>query len=167
MPKMVDYSDRRVGKLQVIRKYGYDDHGRITWLCCCDCGRELIIPGYRLKTQQGCMSCRKNNTRHNLCYTRLHNIWTKMKQRCYNPKNNRYHRYGGRGIIVCDEWKEDFKTFYEWAITHGYRDDLTIERVNNDGNYEPTNCTWIPRSEQAKNMSHPKRGKYNKRSYDS
>ena len=163
---MVDYSDKKIGKLQVLTRYGYDEYGRITWLCRCDCGRELIVPGYRLKTQHGCMNCRKNNTQHGLYYTRLHNIWSHMKQRCYNPKNNRYHRYGGRGITVCDEWKNDFKSFYDWAISNGYRDDLSIERKNNNGNYEPKNCTWIPLSEQAKNKSYPKRGKY-RRSYNS
>ena len=163
MPKMVDYLGKKVGKLQVLDRHGYDAHGRITWRCICECGREIVVPGYRLKTQRGCMSCRKNNLHHGLYYTRLHNTWVHMKQRCYNPKNNRYHRYGGRGITVCDEWRDNFKAFYDWAMANGYQDDLTIERKNNDGNYEPANCTWILPAEQSKNQAHPKRGRYKKR----
>lgn len=163
MPKLVNYEGQKLGKLKVISRAGSDKQGRATWLCHCDCGHDVIVAGFNLKRKQGCIHCRKGNTQHNLYYTRVHRIWSNMKNRCYNPNSNRWYRYGGRGIIVCDEWKNNFKDFYDWAMSHGYRDDLTIERINNDGNYEPSNCKWIPLSEQAKNMTHPKRGKYNKR----
>lgn len=82
---------------------------------------------------------------------RIRNIWRGMRYRCNNPKTNCYHRYGGRGIKVCDEWNNSFNRFMVWAILNGYSDDLTLERVNNNGNYEPDNCTWIPILDQANN----------------
>jgi hypothetical protein len=81
-----------------------------------------------------------------------------MMSRCYRKKDIHYKAYGGRGIVVCDEWKNNAKAFIDWAITHGYSDDLTIERIDVNGNYEPSNCTWIPMSEQYKN----KQSNYNK-----
>lgn len=74
-----------------------------------------------------------------------------MKQRCTNPNKINYARYGGRGIKVCSEWMESFEAFYEWATTHGYKDDLSLDRINNDGNYEPGNCRWATPKEQAAN----------------
>lgn len=106
---------------------------------------------------EDCMVVRKKRTGnykvvHGLSHTRLAAIHSNMMMRCYNTKSERYPNYGGRGIIVCDEWKEA-KCFFLWAIASGYSDDLTIERINNDGNYEPLNCKWIPARDQAKNKS--------------
>lgn len=90
-------------------------------------------------------------TIHGLSHTKLYNIWQLMKGRCYNPSNQDYNNYGGRGIYVCEEWKEKPVAFYEWAMSNGYKDGLTIERVNFNEGYTPANCTWIPMSEQGKN----------------
>ena len=74
-----------------------------------------------------------------------------MKTRCYNPSSNKYHAYGARGIKVCDEWKNSFKKFKEWALSNGYGDNLTIDRINNDGNYEPSNCRWVTNKQNTNN----------------
>lgn len=93
----------------------------------------------------------KNDKYFGYSYGRLHNIWRTMKQRCYNPNRDCYKRYGGRGITVCDEWKNSSHAFYDWALSNGYRDDLTLDRINNDGNYCPDNCRWATRKVQAQN----------------
>lgn len=85
--------------------------------------------------------------------TKLYDVWTSMRQRCENPRNKRFSRYGGRGIRVCEEWDSSFKAFREWAYTHGYAEGLSIERVNNDGDYSPDNCIWADRFTQSNNRS--------------
>ena len=92
----------------------------------------------------------QNNTRHT---NRLYSIWCDMKQRCYNPKHIAYKHYGQKGITICPEWRTDFVTFENWALTNGYKNPLTIERKNNALGYNPENCCWIPKTEQLYNRS--------------
>lgn len=91
--------------------------------------------------------------KHGKKNTRLYRLWKVMKSRCYNEHVDRYQNYGGRGIIVCDEWKNDFMSFYDWSIKNGYDDTLTIDRINVDGNYEPSNCRWATMKQQMRNTS--------------
>lgn len=92
-------------------------------------------------------------TKHNLCKTRLYGIWKSIRKRCYCTTTRGYKYWGGRGIKLCDEWKDDFLSFYNWAINNKYNDSLTIDRINNSGNYEPSNCRWVTQSTQNKNRS--------------
>lgn len=92
-----------------------------------------------------------NNKRHGLTGTPLYFVWAKLFQRCYNKKNKYYKLYGGRGITVCDEWK-DFSVFNQWAINNGYKPGLTIDREDNDGIYEPGNCRWVTQKVQCNNL---------------
>ena len=89
--------------------------------------------------------------------TRIYRIWGCMKARCYRPSHPWYHRYGARGIAVCSEWKDSFVNFFNWAMSHGYTDKLSIDRVNNDGNYCPENCRFVTQREQIRNRSNSRK----------
>lgn len=91
------------------------------------------------------------NYKHGLCKTRLYRIWCKMKERCYNEKNIKYKDYGGRGIKICEDWLSDFAKFYDWSVNNGYNDELTLDRIDFNGNYEPKNCHWATQQEQQNN----------------
>ena len=93
----------------------------------------------------------KNHLIHGKRHTRLYRIWANVKTRCFNPNDPHYDRWGNRGVDMCDEWKNDFQVFYDWAMSNGYEEHLTIDRINNDGNYEPSNCRWVTVKEQNQN----------------
>jgi len=164
-----DLTGKKFGKLTVIKldhkeqvylSNGYKNGYRYFYLCRCECGNEKIIQDSSLisgKTKScGCLlkenkAIGELNKTHNQTKTRLYKIWQKMKERCYNKNNNRYYCYGQRGIKVCNEWLNDFVLFYNWAINNGYKDNLTIDRIDVNGNYEPDNCRWLTNKEQSQN----------------
>ena len=153
----------RYGRLTIIREVepaGSSNKRVRRFLCRCDCGNEIIcrLPNLKSGTTKSCGCYRKfvsSNRRdcHHLQNTRIYRIWCGMKRRCYNKHNEHFDRYGGRGIIVCDEWKTDFMNFYDWAMSNGYDDKLSIDRINNEGNYEPSNCRWANQKQQIVNST--------------
>ncbi len=150
----IDMAGQRYGRWTVLERAG-SNHGAATWLCRCECGREVVVEGRSLRRgiSQGCGSCasRESKTTHGASKTRLHATWMSMRYRCGNKNCPGYKNYGGRGIRVCAEWDESFGPFRDWAMANGYKASLEIDRINNDGNYEPRNCRWATRKQQARN----------------
>ena len=135
----------------------------------CDCGKEKSIIASNVKNgaTKSC-GCRKNigNTKHGGKGTRIYRIWKNMRERCHNPNGTRASIYYYKGIKICKEW-DDFLTFRNWAIENGYNSKLTLDRIDNDGNYEPSNCRWVTYLEQANNTSQCKPISYKGKVYTS
>lgn len=153
-----DETGNRYGKLTVISCEIVK--GKAFWKCKCDCGNITTVAGDKLRRgvtkSCGCIQQehRKEgfNKSHGMTNTRLYSEWCNMKARCNNPRSLMYGNYGDRGIKVCEEWRK-FENFMSWALLHGYSDELTIERKDVNGDYEPSNCKWITPTEQYLNRT--------------
>lgn len=153
-----DMTGQKFGRLTV-KKFHETKNKKSYWNCVCECGTEKIVRRDQLKSGRtkscGCLNIEKlkdgRNHSHGFSKSRLYRTYHSMKVRCLNPNNKDYKDYGGRGIKICDEWLNDFIIFRNWAIENGYNDDLTIERIDVNGNYEPSNCKWVTRKVQSRN----------------
>ena len=157
MSKLIDITGNRYYHLVVLEKARVEN-GVVIWKCLCDCGNITYVRGQNLKSGAvkscGCLRKEAKPTlRHNMSKTRLYRIWAAMKCRCYTQSHHSYKNYGGRGIKVCDRWKNSSDEFIEWAIINGYTDDMTIERIDVNKDYCPENCTWIPANKQQANRT--------------
>jgi hypothetical protein len=148
---------KRFGRL-VVLSLEYIKNQATFWRCACDCGNECIVARDNLRSggTQSC-GCLKEEARelrcttHGMTHTRLHSIWSGIKKRCNNKNCKAFKNYGGRGIKICDEWSNDFLVFYAWSCISGYADNLSIDRIDNDGDYCPENCKWVTTEEQNRN----------------
>ena len=164
MPKHIDIKGQRFGRLIVLYRTDIQTkHRQWKWMCRCDCGVEKPVTSQDLRRGDtlscGCLNREINSKRskgnqygkiHGLSYHPLRSIRKSMIHRCYNENNPYYKNYGGRGIKVCEEWLNDLLAFFEWAIRNGWKKGLSIDRIDNDGDYTPENCQFITISENSR-----------------
>lgn len=161
MSKFIDLSGQQFGYLTVLYRNPENPENskrqRTKWICKCICGNVKSYDASNLKRKNtlscGCMKNTVKHKTHGMSNTKIYKLWVSMKRRCYNPNMPHYEYYGGKGIRVCDEWKENFQSFYEWSIKNGYKDGLSIDRIDNSKDYSPENCRWVTLEEQAKNKT--------------
>lgn len=158
MSHLKDLTGQKFNRWTVISRAQNDKRGQAQWNCVCECGNTSIVGGkdLRLGKSRSCGCLQKDtmsvlSRKHGHSNERLYRIWNVMRQRCKNKNVPEYKRYGQRGISVCAEWDNSFESFYLWAINNGYANDLSIDRIDVNGNYEPSNCRWATAIQQARN----------------
>lgn len=157
MSQAIDLTGRQFGMLTAIRIVRHNGHAKcVDWLCRCQCGNEVVVNASALRTgtTQSC-GCWKER-RNGWASTRLYDVYCNMMYRCYHTNNKDYRHYGGRGIAVCQEWRDSFDAFVDWALASGYDDTLTgrensLDRIDVNGPYSPDNCRWISMADQTRN----------------
>lgn len=165
---MIDMTGKRVGRLIVISRAENDKYGNARWRCKCICGKFAVVNGSALRNGHtrscGCLQADKTaqmvrrrsfgDAFMDVPYDkRLLGIFNAMKQRSYNPNNSEYRHYGGKGVMICDEWLNSFPKFHSWALSHGYERGLTIDRIDNSKGYMPENCRFTTKAEQNRNTT--------------
>lgn len=149
--KAIDLTGQRFGKLVVLRKLTEKNGQNYLWLCQCDCGSLVKSKSGRLRDGD-LKSCGCLREKHGDHKSRLYQTWADMKTRCFCKNNGRYQSYGGRGITVCPEWLK-YSAFKSWAMANEYADNLQIDRIDNNGNYEPSNCRWVTPAKNTRNRN--------------
>lgn len=153
--RLRDLSGLKFGRLTAIADVGSERNRRM-WLCRCECGNDVVVASssLRLGNTKSCGCITRDGTaqaKHGYCGTRLYRIWKGIKSRCNILSSTDYKWYGAKGVSVCGEWSE-FEPFKEWALKNGYSDNLTIDRIDPFGNYEPSNCRWATTAQQNMNQ---------------
>lgn len=166
MSAFIDLTGQRFGLLTAINRMGRDNNNSVVWLCKCDCGKEVTVRSYSLRSGNtkscGCLmlssSSRlgKKSKIHGESHARLYAVWRGMKRRCYCPRHKYFKDYGGRGIQVCEEWRDNYQAFRDWAYANGYdemapKGQCTIDRIDCNSNYTPENCRWVDMKTQRHN----------------
>lgn len=158
MAKRADLAGHVFGRLTAVEDVGKNKHGKRLWKCKCQCGTSVDVPAGNLQSgnTKSCGCFQKENTSaysktHGFRGSKLYHVYSGMVDRCTRENHKSYAYYGGRGIFVCQEWLEDRSRFFEWAMANGYKEGLTLDRVENDGPYAPDNCRWVDRFAQCSN----------------